>query len=80
MKISEEAIEAAAEGLVDHIEQKPWEHMGDHLQSTYRDDARAALEAAAPLLMAQAWDEGCDQAASSNLDAQECKKHNPYRQ
>lgn len=28
---------------------------------------------------AEGYDEGCDQAASSNLDAHECKKHNPYR-
>lgn len=30
-------------------------------------------------MMAQGYDEGCDEAASSIFDAHECKKYNPYR-
>ena len=68
MNISKEAIEAAARAayMADNAEWEgageAWDDMGGSepcLERALREiSARAALEAAAPLLMAQAWDEG----------------------
>ena len=59
--IPDEAVEAAARGLA---QQKwptaigVWDSFGQNMQDGFRDQARAALEAAAPHLMRVAWDEG----------------------
>ena len=63
MNISKEAIEAAAEAMSgwQFIEHEPGCGCGEHteLSEPARTHyAHAALEAAAPMLMAQAWDEG----------------------
>ena len=70
MTISKEAIEAAARALrdegLDDVGNSPhgWRCEFPDLYPGYCtcviDIARAALEAAAPLLMAQAWDEGME--------------------
>jgi hypothetical protein len=67
--ISDEAVEAAARALYKGqpiydeavgviTGYKPWDWMEPEYQNSMRSDARAALEAAAPHLMAAAWDEG----------------------
>ena len=63
MNISKEAIEAAAEAMSgwQFIEHEPGCGCGEHteLSEPARTHyARAALEAAAPMLMEQAWDKG----------------------
>ena len=65
--IPDEAVEAAAAKLPAIWSSSP----------VYRDNLRAALEAAAPHLMAAAWDEGYEQA---DYDApHSIKSDNPYR-
>lgn len=61
MNISDEAVEAAAKALARHKWPTAigvWESFGQGMQDDFRDQARAALEAAAPYIAAQAWDEG----------------------
>ena len=55
MNISKEAIEAAAEAAINEADKMGVTDVSD---AGVAHIARAALEAAAPLLMAQAWDEG----------------------
>ena len=62
MNISKDAIEAAAEVLHDLHEEALWRHQIDAAKAGYRNDARAALEAAAPLLVAQTLREAADDA------------------
>ena len=63
MKISDAAVEAAARASWERSNSDPW-ISGDHDDIRWHDrreyieDARATLEAAAPHLMAQAWQEG----------------------
>lgn len=81
--ISEEAVEAAA---MAHFENgwgdsRKWEDAEVEAQSEARNDMRAALEAAAPHLLAQAWQEGND----IGYNEAECHgdgdgpSRNPYR-
>lgn len=68
MNISKEAIEAAARAVYgldpwedgSSVSAPPfaWAALGADDRRNYYPAARAILEAAAPLLMAQAWDEG----------------------
>ena len=87
MNISKEAIEAAAEALFNR-----GGHAGafdEHpVRMMYVNQSRAALEAAAPLLMAQAWDEGtraqaewhhAERRAASRFQATPPVLMNPYR-
>ena len=57
-----EAVEAAAKAAYESTMEEgdtPWEHFGGSSYLDYfRDHARAALEAAMPQLMGQAWDDG----------------------
>jgi len=64
--IPDAAVEASAKAMAlrDHADLVAWK--------AYMGDARAALEAAAPHLMAEAWDEG--RRAWDNYD-----DDNPYR-
>lgn len=52
--IPDEAVEAAAKGIAAENMKKPWETMSEGVKETFRADAKAALEAAAPFLRAQA--------------------------
>lgn len=92
MNISKEAIEAAARAayIADNLcwdgAEAAWDDMGGSERSFERAGweiaARAALEAAAPLLMAQAWDEG-ELAGYENAKVEEwplvAPNENPYR-
>jgi hypothetical protein len=54
MNISDEAVEAAAVGIASaNITRRKWDEFSEGVRNTFRDDARAALEAAAPHLMAE---------------------------
>jgi hypothetical protein len=84
LNISDEAVEAAAAALREHNPFLPdLQAMGDAPADEFDCCARAALEAAAPHLMAAAWDEG--QGAGWNdclLDLQNGgakSSRNPYR-
>lgn len=75
--IPAEAVEAAAEAIMHAA-------FGQELPEAPEDLARAALEAAAPYIRAQAWDEGFDRGfydplAGSDKDASESLAVNPYR-
>lgn len=72
MNIPEAAVEAAAQATWDDV---------DYLQNyDYHKEVTAkALEAAAPLLMAQAWDEGAEAAWSSPYKEWDDPTTNPYR-
>ncbi|MBB5748557.1 hypothetical protein [Micrococcus sp. TA1] len=75
MNIPEEAIEKAAEELHfwrGHV--VPWENMHDAAKDGWRGEARAALSAAAPLIAAQAWDEG------RRAGNQPVSQPNPYKE
>lgn len=59
MTVSNEAVEAAAKGIYRsvnkaHADTKGWDEVKPNWQRSYRRDARAALEAAAPFIQAQA--------------------------
>ena len=61
--IPDEAVEAAAKVLFDASPisrgHQPWgDAMGERIRQQFIADARIALEAAAPFIAAQAWDEG----------------------
>ena len=92
MNIPEEAIEAAARvAFPSAWEEAEWRNAW-HAES-YRahmkwarkralDQARAALEAAAPMLMAQAWNEGAKammRAVSEEQSVSFIAPNNPYR-
>jgi flagellar biosynthesis/type III secretory pathway protein FliH len=55
--IPEAAVEAAARSLNDAFPQM-WEKMPEWAREEERKTARAALEAAAPYMLAEAWDDG----------------------
>lgn len=80
MNISKEAIEAAAREL--NIYVTPWEDLEEEQRNGWRSQAHAALRAAAPLLIAQAWDEGWnvgyDDRTSSTDDRNHEYAQNPY--
>lgn len=55
--IPDEAVEAAARGIaLLNLSSKPWGAIGEEVKNTFRDDARAALAAATPFMLAEAWD------------------------
>ena len=64
--IPDEAVEAAAKVMFEHKDR----------EVTFREVARAALEAAAPHLMAAAWDEGF---AADDFEVSIGMDRNPYR-
>lgn len=79
MNISKEAIEAAAEAAINEADTMGVTDVSD---SGIAVIARVALEAAAPMLMAQAWDEG-ELAGYENAKVEEwplvAPNENPYR-
>jgi hypothetical protein len=85
VSISDEAVEAAAAAM---WEKRPMTRTSDgaplpfgdahrYQRIRFRDQARAALEAAAPNLLAGAWDEGYDARASEYPFGD--VYYNPYR-
>lgn len=64
MNIPEEAIEKAARKIFEydapsHLPEE-WEPLNKYAKFDYREQARAALSAAAPLIAAQAWEDVSD--------------------
>jgi hypothetical protein len=87
MNISDEAVEAVASILYDLGERQLTHHFSD-VQEVMLSDARQILEAAAPYLSAQAWDEGAEGAWARSTPAvngtvykwrHSGEPHNPYR-
>ena len=83
--IPEAAVEAAAKVLWDKELMAPWSSVPDGFKAPFRRDARAALEAAAPHMLAGAWDVAYAQgiedermSASSGTDYGP-NRNNPYR-
>ena len=68
--IPAQAVEAAAHALFEKELGRPMEVSDEPLYSediqACREDARAALEAAAPYMLAAAWDQGYDRAESDH--------------
>lgn len=56
--IPAEAVEAAAGAIFQNQTGVDWESRSEYQQKKFRDDAMAALEAAAPYMQGRAWDEG----------------------
>lgn len=80
MNIPKEAVEAAAREL--NIYVTPWEDLKEEQRNGWRSQAHAALRAAAPMLMAQAWDEGAKammRAVSEEQSVSFIAPNNPYR-
>ena len=73
MNISDEALEAALNAFA-----PPRADRTPHIRQQYEKKIRAALEAAAPHLMAAAWDEGIEAGVDGSVP--ECDyARNPYR-
>jgi hypothetical protein len=53
MKISDEAVEAAAKGRFENCDYADWEFIKEPARSEMLADMRAALEAALPILLSQ---------------------------
>ena len=82
MKISTEAIEAAARAVHELTGVGPWVRLVGHRKDALRLQMREALEASAPHLMAQAWQEGFKQGGPMHDEHYgEPDKHtvNPYK-
>jgi hypothetical protein len=81
MTVPDEAVEAAARGLATHKWPTAigvWESFGQGMKDDFRDQARAALAAAAPFIAAQAWDEGADSEFQRSVMKRQATP-NPYR-
>ena len=76
--IPDAAVEAAARVIHSQHEQSPLEDWSEDFQLAARRDARAALEAAAPHLMAEAWEQGAD-AEFGRAVLNRARQANPYR-
>lgn len=78
--ISDEAVEAAAKALRKKFNGykvgRPWDSRDQ--RTTYRNDAQAALEAAAPHMLAEAWD-AAYQSALEDEGMDRTTTPNPYR-
>ena len=83
MNIPEDAIKETAKALMAYgWGPAKWDQSPEAFRSEYRGLARAALEAAAPLLMAQAWNEGAKammRAVSEEQSVSFIAPYNPYR-
>lgn len=82
MNIPDEAVEAAAKASYHHNDNEGWDTEAKWFKHDFLEDARAQLEAAAPILMAQAWAEGFKQGGPMhdvNYDDPDAHKRNPYR-
>lgn len=61
MTISNESVESAAQGIAAvNLTSRPWANLSEGVQETFRCDARAALEAAAPIIRAEALEAAAD--------------------
>lgn len=79
MNIPDEAVEAAAKALYQNT-LTSWDGAHARTKELCRRDARAALEAAAPHLLAEAWREGCAEGLACDWDkGAEFLPLNPYR-
>jgi hypothetical protein len=83
--IPADAVEAAAKALAtdrkaEHwFSEEEWEGIiADQYKEPYRRKARAALEAAAPYILAQAWEEGYTLGYADCANKQESNRPNPY--
>jgi hypothetical protein len=77
--IPAEAVEAAAKGLAAaNLRFKPWDDLDDVARNHFMRDARAALEAAAPYMLAEAWEEGYTLGYADCANKQESNRPNPY--
>lgn len=79
--IPAEAIEAAAKAaaLADNFTELDWNMVPRRYTQRYYNFARAALEAAAPHIRAEAWDEGHHYGTRGQIRYQEDSDENPYR-
>lgn len=74
MSISDEAVEAAAKAMYE------LHRYGRRSLGGYTHDARAALEAAAPYMLAEAWRDGCAEGLACDWDkGAEHLPLNPYK-
>jgi len=78
MTVPDEAVEAAAKALA-IVAWGEWEYVPTALRGRMRRDARITLEAAAPFIAAQAWDEGWNAFARYDSDQRQSYPDNPYR-
>ena len=76
--IPDEAVEAAARVLCG-VTADMWKDQPTRIKDKYRWEAIAALEAAAPHLMAAAWDEGLEVGLVSAVRIDSAPDANPYR-
>lgn len=72
-----EAVEAAAKAVYEDTFGKSWEDESEDYRNELRETQRLALEAAAPYMLAEAWDEG-GRAATGTYDTG-YPSRNPYR-
>jgi hypothetical protein len=80
VNISDEAVEAAALALLERdYGVNDWGITDEQVKAAYLDEARTALEAAAPHIAAEAWDEGWQKAHSCDDPAMAGIFFNPYR-
>ena len=75
--IPDAAVEAAAAAHLEERGESTWEDLTEHGRLQRRLWMRAALEAAAPHMLAQAWEAG-GRAATGTYDTG-YPAHNPYR-
>jgi len=79
--IPEAAVEAAAEAIYERrFGPKGWDGLPDMPRKQYADDARGILEAAAPHMLAGAWDEGMQAMyGTTSSEWPPIPEQNPYR-
>lgn len=76
--ISDEAVEAAAVAVFTQAyEPADWDLVVKQIKARYIRDARIALEAAAPYMLAEAWEEG--RQAEEDTPPLHRAEPNPYR-
>ena len=67
--IPDVAVEAAAKCTYEREMGVNWDGLQSSVKRGYLEDARAALEAAAPHMLAEAWDEGHAAGISHDFEA-----------
>ena len=75
--ISDEAVEAAARALAVQA-WRDWEYVPDGLRRAFLRDAKITLEAAAPYMLAEAWEQGRDAEFQRSVMKRQADP-NPYR-
>lgn len=83
--IPDEAVEAAARAsFALTYDPSAWGAISVHIRLQFLEEARASLEAAAPFIAAQAWDEGMNDAWNNSetmqVSLQALRAMNPYRE